>query len=50
MIVANETVAPDQVLNLLNGNLVYLCRQTDEDADAGVDDNIECLGIGEYSN
>lgn len=48
VLVANETIAPEQALNVLNGNLVYLCRKTDV---VGVadddDDNVECFGIGE---
>lgn len=49
IIVANETIAEDQLLNVLNGNLVYLCRwdptSTQDDAD---NDNIECFGIGKF--
>lgn len=48
VIVANETIAAEQLLNVLNGNLVYLCRCNE--ASAGLDDedndNIECFGIG----
>lgn len=47
VLVANETIVAEQALNVLNGNLVYLCHKSDVDGVADDDDdNVQCFGIG----
>lgn len=43
----DDHIDEDLVANLINANLVYLCRTNDEDEQVEI---IECFGIGEFTN
>lgn len=45
VIVNDDSISTDLQPKAINGNLVYLCRSTDDDTD----DILECYGLGKVS-